>query len=197
MEQRASGGATDGREFQRPSFQNENYLSPNRQNWNPWDLPDKSCGDLEWYFFCPRDRTNRATEIGYWKTTGRDRPICNGPDTVGMKKTLIFHLGRAPRGDRTNWVMHEYRLEVKQLFDTGVSQALDMSFTTDSEELDLRIKQRTKGDNRYLDGKTFASGSIVCKVVRESLPKETTVYTEGTSRFIYGYALVPWDVSRG
>ncbi|KAF9614049.1 hypothetical protein IFM89_014849 [Coptis chinensis] len=34
MEQRASGGATDGREFQRPSFQNENYLSPNRQNWN-------------------------------------------------------------------------------------------------------------------------------------------------------------------
>ncbi|KAF9599723.1 hypothetical protein IFM89_001669 [Coptis chinensis] len=98
----------------------------------PWDLPEKSClrsGDLEWYFFCPRDRkynngprTNRATGIGYWKTTGRDRTICNGPDTVGMKKTLIFHLGRAPRGDRTNWVMHEYRLEVKQLFDTGVSQ---------------------------------------------------------------------------
>ncbi|KAF9612611.1 hypothetical protein IFM89_002207 [Coptis chinensis] len=28
------GGATDGKEFQHPSFQNENYLSPNRQNWN-------------------------------------------------------------------------------------------------------------------------------------------------------------------
>ncbi|KAF9598417.1 hypothetical protein IFM89_027850 [Coptis chinensis] len=35
--------------------------------------------------------------------------------------------------------------------------ALVMPFTADSEELDLRIKQRTKGDNRYLDGKTFAS----------------------------------------
>ncbi|XP_077249808.1 NAC domain-containing protein 72-like isoform X2 [Tasmannia lanceolata] len=98
----------------------------------PWDLPEKSCWqskDLEWYFVSPRDRkyangprTNRATDIGYWKTTGKDRSICHNSRTVGMKKTLVFHLGRAPRGTRTDWVMHEYRLEDLELVDAGISQ---------------------------------------------------------------------------
>lgn len=100
--------------------------------FSPWDLPGKSClrtRDLEWYFFCPRDkkhpngaRTNRATEIGFWKTTGKDRSIFYDSRAVGMKKTLVFHLGRAPQGTRTDWVIHEYRLEDKQLADTGIRQ---------------------------------------------------------------------------
>ncbi|XAR72151.1 hypothetical protein NMG60_11018692 [Bertholletia excelsa] len=98
----------------------------------PWDLPGKSrlkTRDLEWYFFSVLDkkygngsRTNRATEKGYWKTTGKDRPVHHKSRTVGMKKTLVYHCGRAPRGERTNWVMHEYRLVDEDLEKSGISQ---------------------------------------------------------------------------
>lgn len=90
-------------------------------------------GEKEWYFFSLRDRkyptgvrTNRATNSGYWKTTGKDKEIYStsssgqnserprpGLGLVGMKKTLVFYKGRAPRGEKTNWVMHEYRLHTK------------------------------------------------------------------------------------
>ncbi|KAG8057260.1 hypothetical protein GUJ93_ZPchr0002g22935 [Zizania palustris] len=95
----------------------------------PWDLPEKAkMGEKEWYFFSLRDRkyptgvrTNRATNAGYWKTTGKDKEIFTGqlpaatPELVGMKKTLVFYKGRAPRGEKTNWVIHEYRIHSKPI----------------------------------------------------------------------------------
>jgi len=47
-------------------------------------------------------------------------------------------------------------------------QASDSPLPLDAGELDLRIKQRLKGENRYLDGETFASASTLSKAVRKS-----------------------------
>ncbi|MCO5598480.1 hypothetical protein L7F22_052577 [Adiantum nelumboides] len=88
--------------------------------YDPWDLPAKALfGEREWYFFSPRDRKypngsrpNRAAGTGYWKATGTDKPISTlgGCRKVGVKKALVFYKGKAPKGIKTNWIMHEYRL---------------------------------------------------------------------------------------
>ncbi|OEL13024.1 NAC domain-containing protein 100 [Dichanthelium oligosanthes] len=91
----------------------------------PWDLPceqqpaEAGGGDLhEGYFFCTRGskypsgvRARRATRRGYWKSTGKDKAV-HGRDgrVVGTRKTLVFYGGRAPRGEKTGWVMHEYAM---------------------------------------------------------------------------------------
>ncbi|GKV24497.1 hypothetical protein SLEP1_g34104 [Rubroshorea leprosula] len=90
----------------------------------PWDLKDKcrigSGPQNEWYFFSHKDkkyptgtRTNRATTAGFWKATGRDKAIhlTSNSKRIGMRKTLVFYTGRAPHGQKTDWIMHEYRLD--------------------------------------------------------------------------------------
>ncbi|KAL7216847.1 hypothetical protein ACSBR1_028715 [Camellia fascicularis] len=90
--------------------------------FDPWELPAKAVfGEQEWYFFTPRERKypngvrpNRAATSGYWKATGTDKPVhssgSSGGHKIGVKKALVFYGGKPPKGVKTNWIMHEYRL---------------------------------------------------------------------------------------
>ncbi|XP_022849664.1 NAC domain-containing protein 43-like [Olea europaea var. sylvestris] len=88
----------------------------------PWDIQDKckigSTPQNDWYFFSHKDkkypsgtRTNRATAAGFWKATGRDKVIYSNLKRIGTRKTLVFYRGRAPHGNKSDWIMHEYRLD--------------------------------------------------------------------------------------
>ncbi|KAF7846555.1 hypothetical protein BT93_L4165 [Corymbia citriodora subsp. variegata] len=86
--------------------------------FDPWQLPEiAELGEKEWYFFTLRNRKypngvrpNRAAVSGYWKATGTDKPVYSGSNRVGVKKSLVFYKGRPPKGSKTDWIMHEYRL---------------------------------------------------------------------------------------
>ncbi|XP_043699820.1 NAC domain containing protein 52-like [Telopea speciosissima] len=97
--------------------------------WDPEDLPGQSVlksRERQWYFYSTTDkkypngpRTNRSTLHGHWKVTGKVRNIYwNNNRILGMKKTLVFYKGRAPAGERTDWVMHEYTMDDRQLPDS-------------------------------------------------------------------------------
>ncbi|CAD6340431.1 unnamed protein product [Miscanthus lutarioriparius] len=101
----------------------------------PWDIQEKcrigSGPQNDWYFFSHKDkkyptgtRTNRATAAGFWKATGRDKAIyASGARRIGMRKTLVFYKGRAPHGQKSDWIMHEYRLEAALDADAAGSAA--------------------------------------------------------------------------
>ncbi|KAG5033498.1 hypothetical protein JHK82_017053 [Glycine max] len=108
----------------------------------PWDLQELcrigAQEQNEWYFFSHKDkkyptgtRTNRATAAGFWKATGRDKAIYSKHDLIGMRKTLVFYKGRAPNGQKSDWIMHEYRLETDE---NGAPQASLKTYIYNQEE---------------------------------------------------------------
>ncbi|KAG8662015.1 hypothetical protein MANES_01G055400v8 [Manihot esculenta] len=131
----------------------------------PWDIQEKckigSTPQNDWYFFSHKDkkyptgtRTNRATAAGFWKATGRDKIIYSGFRRIGLRKTLVFYKGRAPRGQKSDWIMHEYRLD-------------DSSHeTTDSNPIGEAIPEE---------------GWVVCRVFRKKNYHKTLGSPKGSS----------------
>lgn len=73
-----------------------------------------------WYFFTPRERKycngtrpNRAAGTGYWKATGADKQIPHENQVIGVRKALVFYEGKAPNGEKMNWIMQEFRVNAQ------------------------------------------------------------------------------------
>ncbi|XP_028117099.1 NAC transcription factor 47-like [Camellia sinensis] len=91
-----------------PYPRSRNCCSP--ENYKPYE-------EKEWYFFTPRDRKykngkrpNRAAGDGYWKVTGTNKTVRFMGADVGFRTALVFYKGIPPKGEKTNWITHEYQL---------------------------------------------------------------------------------------
>ncbi|GAA0170966.1 hypothetical protein LIER_25114 [Lithospermum erythrorhizon] len=122
----------------------------------PWDIQENcrigSTPQNDWYFFSHKDkkyptgtRTNRATAAGFWKATGRDKVIYSNSTRIGMRKTLVFYKGRAPHGQKSDWIMHEYRLD-----DNATDHNTDM-YNNDLEEA------------------TQEEGCVICRIFKKKM----------------------------
>ncbi|KAF8117862.1 hypothetical protein N665_0008s0202 [Sinapis alba] len=145
----------------------------------PWDIQEMckigTTPQNDWYFFSHKDkkyptgtRTNRATTVGFWKATGRDKTIySNGDRIIGMRKTLVFYKGRAPHGQKSDWIMHEYRLEENVSLSSS-NQDHDVSVETCHEVIG--------GDEGWVVCRVFMKKSL-CKTVTMSSSPPRTVKT--------------------
>lgn len=93
---------------------------------NPWELPGDSIEER--YVFTKKgskykngNQHSRATNSGYWEETGSEIHIFPPPSQnlgvmttmKGVKKSLVFHVGKSPNSSPTDWFMHEYSLVCK------------------------------------------------------------------------------------
>lgn len=77
-----------------------------------WYMPD-GIG----YFIS--SEVKKDTELGSWKSKGDPYEIFPNSDITGWRTTLEFFEGQAPEERRTDWVMQEYKITQKGLFNNG------------------------------------------------------------------------------
>ncbi|KAF3791229.1 NAC domain-containing protein 105 [Nymphaea thermarum] len=164
----------------------------------PWELAEKSflpSRDPEWYFFGPRDRkypngfrTNRATRAGYWKSTGKDRRVNYQNRAIGMKKTLVYYRGRAPQGLRTDWVMHEYRLDDKECEDSpGIQDSYALCRVFKKNAVCVDMEEQGQCSINLIDHQSFtvaATTAATSATMAEHEIMSPDQMPEGSSSFV-------------
>ncbi|XP_057468678.1 NAC domain-containing protein 101-like [Actinidia eriantha] len=80
---------------------------------NPYQCKPSYLPDGIWYLI--RSDHNKNSEHGFWRARGEAIEIFMNSVIKGWRTTLDFYEGWAPHGQRTNWVMQEYRITRKGL----------------------------------------------------------------------------------
>ncbi|KAF9591464.1 hypothetical protein IFM89_004162 [Coptis chinensis] len=154
--------------------------------YDPWDLPKElaTAGEKEWYFYCPRDRKyrnsarpNRVTRAGFWKATGTDRPVysSDGSRCIGLKKSLVFYQGRASKGMKTDWMMHEFRLP-SLTNSTTSNRSIDKSLPANDAWAICRIFKKTNST-----AQRALSHSWISSLPETTIPNTPTTNTTEVS----------------
>lgn len=139
--------------------------SLNLRHVDPWDLDGKALqGGNQWYFFTQRIQ-NRVSPNGYWVPVGIDDPITSSNRVVGMKKTLVFYIGQAPCGVKTDWVMLEYHLM------DGSTNCSTSGSSTHSK----RRSSRKRGHHRMV-----SENWVICRVYEASCDSVASFYSDET-----------------
>ncbi|KAA8530359.1 hypothetical protein F0562_005069 [Nyssa sinensis] len=102
--------------------------------YDPWDLPRVvNTGTVHGQTVSQELGFGRPLEL-----TGQYTPP-NGTKCVGLKKSLVFYKGRAAKGTKTDWMMHEFRLPSisdsappKKLLDKNPSCKSEIGKTSES-----------------------------------------------------------------
>ncbi|KAM3196011.1 hypothetical protein ACQJBY_071934 [Aegilops geniculata] len=142
----------------------------------PWDIQERcrigTGPQNDWYLFSHKDkkyptgtRTNGATAAGFWKATGRDKVIYSaaGSVRIGMRKTLVFYKGRAPHGHKSDWIMHEYRLD-----DDAVAPATNPVFAAgDASSYYSGVSSQVRGVAGDQSSSAQEDGWVICRVFKK------------------------------
>ncbi|OVA10785.1 NAC domain [Macleaya cordata] len=112
----------------------------NLYDYNPEELIEMYKANEEekgWYFFTPRahkypngSRPSRAASHDYWKATGVDKKIRKNDKILGYMKTLAYHQGKAPKGIKTNFIMHEFVLPDSESVSKKIIRKISLRPTT-------------------------------------------------------------------
>ncbi|XP_058068995.1 NAC domain-containing protein 2-like [Magnolia sinica] len=112
------------------------------------------------YFFTQRNRKYeggsrpaRKAGNGYWKATTGHTTVLDQDKVVGYKMNLKFHVGTAPKGKKTDWLMTEYRME-------------EVDPPTTTTETEARKRKRKMVAATQEDHHIRMNGFVLCRIYK-------------------------------